>query len=324
MKKIILIVFSAMLLTGCQSLPTVDELDTLQGYYGRLNVDSGYVSDEYIDLIDNINKIGREYSKKDEKNINRYLDIAVYDELNGFIIVDIESYNVDYMDEILTLLDDTVSPGIKEYVSDLKKVDRSKKQDMKRFGNTIVYIDESWGEINIHVFTKDIKDKDLKQKYEDISNDSYLNFGVRSIDENSLLQIKNINSGVGYMGSSYKINYNLFYNDLDLDRVLLLVEKKGELRNHENQISDKSLNEDSNINNLKLINDDYTIFDNIISELNLSKKDKEILNKEFENSMYNKVGKKSLKLGDYDIKIVDDKGMDKNDNTRRIYFSIEK
>lgn len=301
MKKIMLVISMALLLSGCESLPNDKDIKELEDNFINVKQQGSYEEDKVFDLMHEIEKIDRDYDDKYREEGNDFIgDVGVSYQNNGFQIIDIESYNHEYINEIVKLLDSTVSSGIKNHVENVLENEAAYK-DSHRFGNSLVFVDED-NNIVIRTFTNDIKDKYLKNEVDDLTDGSYITWGAKGLDGNKIISIKNIDASTNYSHTGVRINYNMFYDERNLSKVLALIETKDES---------------------SLTDDDIEMFENILDKFAINDYDKKLIVDEFIGAVDNKVGKKEIDIAYYKVKIMDSKAEDKVNGLRRIYFLVE-
>ncbi len=324
MKKWILILATSIVLTGCVSVTRVDQ----EAIEYREDTRSGgkYINEEMKKVIGEINKL----RDKDKNNIDEidyeylYIDI---DDINSHRMDEIvygnnDYYGEDYFNDLVEILDTSVSPGLKEYVNKMKNKDLDINDEgesivaeegrslvySEKIGKSIVYVSDR-GEEENHISIKidffDVENEYYKKIFDEISDGKYILGDLILGEDLSLMDFSNIvNIHNDYNAEKVKIRYNIFFKEKNIEKVNILLQGKNEL-------------------DIKY--EDIEVFTNLLDKLDLNKGEKENLIKEYREIFKSNQSKKEKLLENYNLYINYKKGNTFSGRPEELrYFSIEK
>lgn len=327
MKKLILIVFSCLILTSCSSTVklrknAVIDLEEISSV-PYIQEKSTYINDNMKKTIDEINNLKEKYEESlelDDDFSPIYIDIYEIDDMessnhrsmeNNIIISNNRRYyNLDYFNDIVEILDKQEAVGLKDYVEEAYNMKLEPNEIIvKKIGRTVVHVENRIGNeeyyIAINMNIRDIRDEEYRKIFHKISDDKYI-FSNIFIGENlNLISFVNDELLMNNYNSKFaKIRYEVLLKDKDINKVNILVS-----RNREE----------------KLKEEDIEVFNNLLDILKLREDSKEELIKKYENIFKEKIGREKLKLDGYNIYINGNKG-NKSIETKveNIYISIKK
>lgn len=327
MKKLILIVFSCLILTSCSSTVklrknAVIDLEEISSV-AYIQEKSTYINDNMKKTIDEINNLKEKYEESlelDDDFSPIYIDIYEIDDMessnhrsmeNNIIISNNRRYyNLDYFNDIVEILDKQEAVGLKDYVEEAYNMKLEPNEIIiKKIGRTVVHVENRIGNeeyyIAINMNIRDIRDEEYRKVFHKISDDKYI-FSNIFIGENlNLISFVNDELLMNNYNSKFaKIRYEVLLKDKDINKVNILVS-----RNREE----------------KLKEEDIEVFNNLLDILKLREDSKEELIKKYENIFKEKISREKLKLDGYNIYINGNKG-NKSIETKveNIYISIKK
>ncbi|WMM23424.1 membrane lipoprotein lipid attachment site-containing protein [Tissierella sp. MB52-C2] len=327
MRKVIFILGSLLILTGCSSTMTIEEQTVLVedlGYikYNKKNEiyveytmeDQMYINDEMKKVVGDINNLREKYKGRiDERNsIPLYLDIYKTDvsRFKNAIFSNNDKPLDEYFADIVEILDKSIAEGLKDYVSDMKYEKLQPNESIsEKIGRTVVYTENrsrgAGNYIAIKVNFLDIKNDYHREVCNEIFHDKYFLDNVIVGEQFSLIDFVDPNSYYHYsQQDSTKTRYNIFLKDKDIEKTNILIQ--GD-------------------NGAELESDDIGVFINLINSLELSGEDKDLLLNEYKNIFDKKLNKKKITLDNYKVLINPTKGnLHSEGNQNLIYFSIER
>lgn len=321
MKKLIFTLISLSLLTGCtRSVEVSNPEDTIviEEEVGSLEYtreEDMYVKDEIKLVISDINDLREKYKDEvDDIDLDTVYIVAYggdIETIQNFVIDKNDLPNKNYFDDLVDILDNSISVGLKDHLDDMEdEYLEPDELDIKKIGRTVVFT-ENRGEyednhIYIVVNFLDIKDEYYDDIFHSISADKYILDNVIYGKDLNLVSFVNPNNSFFMYNSDnfLKIRYNMFFEEKEMVKVNILLQ--GE-------------------NGLDLEYDDLGVFINLLNKMDLSGDEKDLLIEEYNNVFKEQGKRKNIDLDKYKAFVDYSKGSNSEEiNNRLVFFSIEK
>lgn len=314
MRKYICTLGLVLILTGCftsAGLTDIIDLEDLNNLEATKEK-RVYIRDDVKQVIEEINSIREKY----DDGSGRYVYINIYED-NKDRVEEVEFNNRyipidEHFNELVQVLDKDLAKGLKAYVDEIKvkelKID---EPIVKKIGGAVVYSENRWEDednyISITMKFSEIEDEHYGAIFNNISDGKYILDNIILGEKLNLIDIGNPNIVYDRRGPNISdtsiIRYNIFFQDKDIEKVNILIQgKKGS----------------------KFKDEDIDVFINLLNNLELKGKDKDLLIDEYKNIFENKSNKK-ISLSNYNVLIKSNKGNTYGGRDRQlIYFSIER
>lgn len=305
------------MLTGCSTSVSVSDVETTNvalasdmnlGYAQEKGL---YINDDMKKVILEINKLNDEYRVDDNEWRYDYLYIDMdhnLERIKDSSIGNKGDYQDGYFDELIKILDKGLAEGLGDYISEME--DKSLEIDetiIKKIGRTVVFVQNRGREenyINIKINFLDLEDEYYKDIFDKVSNGKYILDNLVIGEKLNLMELINFNNSYyGYDYSNVDIRYNMFFQDKDIEKVNILIQRKKEA---------------------SFKDEDIDVFINLLNSLELKEGEKDLLVGEYKSVFDKKLSNKKINLDNYKLTIKANKGKLYSGKDKLVYFSIER